>query len=206
MDPANSYSFLVRDIQSLNVTEDFNPCELLLTGDEAFPVLVSSKKQTLIAASQYGKGRMVVVAHEAILQLPKFLPLIKNALEWLKPSPGAQVGVHESRNSLSEMLLGRGIKVHAGATLGDWLGVFCIDAYDDSQANDLVQFVKRGGGLLIGGQAWHWSYTHGQEKVLLEFPGNQVTSVAGIYFTANVGENGIFPVPKKMPRIPLITQ
>uniref|UniRef100_A0A6J0V0M5 TRPM8 channel-associated factor homolog isoform X1 n=2 Tax=Pogona vitticeps TaxID=103695 RepID=A0A6J0V0M5_9SAUR len=206
MDPTSSYAFLVRDIRSLDVTGNFNPCELLLTGDQAFPVLVSSTRQPLIAASQYGKGRMVVAAHENILQLLQFLPLVKNALEWLRPSPGAQVGVHQSMDALSEMLLSNGVKVHPGAALGDSLGVYCINAYDDSQADELVRFVKRGGGLLIGGQAWHWSSMHGQEKVLQEFPGNRVTSVAGIYFTANVGENGVFPVPQNMPRIPLITQ
>ncbi|XP_020665692.3 TRPM8 channel-associated factor homolog [Pogona vitticeps] len=206
MDPANSYAFLVRGIHSLAVTGDFKPCELLLTGDRTLPILVGPDKQVLIAASQYGKGRMVVAAHENILQLPQFLPLVKNALEWLRPSPGAQVGVHQSMDALSEMLLGNGVKVHPGAALGDSLGVYCIDAYDDSQADELVRFVKRGGGLLIGGQAWHWSSMHGQEKVLQEFPGNRVTSVAGIYFTGNVGENGVFPVPQNMPRIPLITQ
>ncbi|KAJ7329294.1 hypothetical protein JRQ81_015468 [Phrynocephalus forsythii] len=122
MDPASSYAFLVRGIQSLDVTGGFCPCELLLTGDQAFPVLVSPDKQVLIAASQYGGGRMVVAAHENILQLPQFLPLIKNALEWLKPSPGAQVGVHKSMDALSEMVLGRGIKVHPGATSGTGLG------------------------------------------------------------------------------------
>ncbi|KAH0617172.1 hypothetical protein JD844_028917, partial [Phrynosoma platyrhinos] len=206
MDPQNSYSSLVRGIQSLEVTGEFNPCQLLLTGDQSFPIFVSSKDEVLIAASQYRKGRMVVAAHEQMLKLPQFLPLITNALEWLKPSPTAQVGVHKSMAALSEMLLSSGVKAHPGVPLGDSLGVYCLHAYDDTMADDLVQFVKRGGGLLIGGQAWHWSYQHGKEKVMVEFPGNRVTSVAGVYFTANMGENGIFPVPKEMPRVPLFTE
>ncbi|XP_061494096.1 TRPM8 channel-associated factor homolog isoform X2 [Rhineura floridana] len=206
MDPRSSYASLVQGVEFFDGTGDFNPCELLLTGDQAFPVLVSTKGQVLIAASQYREGRMVVTAHEAMLKLPQFLQVLKNSVEWLKPSPTAQVGIHRSLDELSELLLSNGVKVHPDASLGDSLGVYCIDAYDDTQANDLVQFVKRGGGLLIGGQAWHWSYQNGKEKVLGEFPGNRVTSVSGVYFTANVGENGIFPVPEKMPRVPLITQ
>ncbi|XP_042326800.1 TRPM8 channel-associated factor homolog [Sceloporus undulatus] len=206
MDPQNSYASLVKGIQSLKVTGNFNPCQLLLTGDQSFPVLLSSKGEVLIAASQYREGRIVVTAHEQMLKLPQFLPLIKNALEWLKLSKTEQVGVHKSMAALSEMLLSGGVKVHAGVPLGDSLGVYCLDAYDDTMADDLVQFVKRGGGLLIGGQAWHWSYQHGKEKVMVEFPGNRVTSVAGVYFTANVGENGIFPVPKEMPKVPLFTE
>ncbi|XP_058045988.1 TRPM8 channel-associated factor homolog [Ahaetulla prasina] len=206
MDSQNSYDSLVRGIQSIDVTGDFNPCELLLTGDRAFPLLVDSKGHVLMAASQYGKGRMVVTAHEAMLKLPQFLPFIKNALDWLKSSPTALIGVHRSLDALSKLLLSNDIKVQPDATLENSLGVFCRDAYDDVQADDLVQFVKRGGGLLIGGQAWHWSSQHGKEAVLVQFPGNLVTSVAGVYFTANMGENDIFSVPEKIPRIPLITE
>ncbi|XP_070803541.1 TRPM8 channel-associated factor 2-like [Pituophis catenifer annectens] len=200
------YSSLLQGIQSIDVMGDFRPCELLLTGDQTFPLLVGSNGQVLIAAVQYGKGRMVVTAHEAMIQLLQFLPFIKNALDWLKSSPTALIGVHRSLDALSKLLLGNGIKVHPDATLEDSPGVFCRDAYEDVQADDLVQFVKRGGGLLIGGQAWHWSSEHGKEAVLVRFPGNLVTSVAGVYFTGNVGENGVFSVPEKIPRIPLITE
>ncbi|KAG8138478.1 hypothetical protein E2320_004410, partial [Naja naja] len=181
MDPQNSYHSLVRGILSIDVTGDFNPCELLLTGDQAFPVLVDSKGQVLIAASQYGKGRMVVTAHESMLMLPQFLLFIKNALTWLRPSPTALIGVHRSLDALSKLLLSNGIKVQSDATPGDSLGVFCRDAYENVQADELVEFVKQGGGLLIGGQAWHWSYQHGKEAVLVRFPGNLLTSVAGVH-------------------------
>ncbi|ETE58198.1 hypothetical protein L345_16081, partial [Ophiophagus hannah] len=202
----HDYNSLLQGIQSIDVTGDFNPCELLLTGDQPFPLLVGSNGQVLIAAAQYGKGQMVVTAHEAMLLFPQFLPFIRNALDWFKSSPTAFIGVHRSLDALSKLLLSNGIKVQPDATLGDSLGIFCRDAYDDVQADDLVQFVKRGGGLLIGGQAWHWSSQHGKEAVLVHFPGNLVTSVAGVYFTGNVGENGVFSVPEKIPRIPLITE
>uniref|UniRef100_A0A8C6XBC9 Peptidase M60 domain-containing protein n=1 Tax=Naja naja TaxID=35670 RepID=A0A8C6XBC9_NAJNA len=206
MSSTHNFHTNIRGILSIDVTGDFNPCELLLTGDQAFPVLVDSKGQVLIAASQYGKGRMVVTAHESMLMLPQFLLFIKNALTWLRPSPTALIGVHRSLDALSKLLLSNGIKVQSDATPGDSLGVFCRDAYENVQADELVEFVKQGGGLLIGGQAWHWSYQHGKEAVLVRFPGNLLTSVAGVYFTGNVGENGVFSVPEKIPRIPLITE
>lgn len=40
--------------------------------------------------------------------------------------------------------------------------------------------------------------------MLFEFPGNQVTSVAGVYFTGNAVEKGIFKVAKKIPKVPLV--
>ncbi|XP_053263154.1 TRPM8 channel-associated factor homolog [Podarcis raffonei] len=206
MEPKDSYASLVKGLEPFNVTGDFNPCALLLTGDEAFPVLVSTKGHVLIAASQYGAGRIVVTAHEAMLQLPQFLPFIKNSLEWVKPSPTAAVGVHNSMKALSELLLSHDVKVKSDAALADTFGAYCTSAYDGSQAHQLVEFVKNGGGLLIGGQAWYWAYDHGYEKALALFPGNRMIGIAGVYFTANMGENGIFPVSQNIPEVPLITQ
>ncbi|XP_050187438.1 TRPM8 channel-associated factor 2 isoform X4 [Myiozetetes cayanensis] len=206
MKPSATYELLVDGVGPWDFTGGFVPCELLLVGEDAFPVLLSAKKQVLIAVSQYGKGRMVVVSHEGILKDSKFSQFLRNAVEWLKPCTEALVGVHSQLDSLSQVLLRAGTKVQAGAELSPSLGVYCVDAYDSSKAKDLVGFVKAGGGLLIGGQAWHWASQHGKEKVLFEFPGNQVTSVAGVYFTGNAVEKGIFKVAKKIPKIPLVVQ
>lgn len=204
MKPTATYELLVDGVGQWDFTGDFVPCELLLTGDAAFPVLVSPEKQVLIAVSHYGKGRMVVVSHEEILKNPNFSRFLRNAVDWLRPSPEAQVGVQRSLDPLSQLLLRSSTKVQPGVGLSASLGVYCTDAYDDAQAEKLVQFVKGGGGLLIGGQAWYWASQHGVEKVLFEFPGNRVTSVAGVYFTGNTVQPGIFKVSGKIPKIPLI--
>ncbi|KAM6136955.1 LOW QUALITY PROTEIN: TRPM8 channel-associated factor homolog [Pterocles gutturalis] len=182
MDSTAAYASLMKDVNSFEFTS-YHPCKLLLIGDEAFPVLVSTNVQVLIAASCYGKGLMMVVSHEGILKDFKFSRFLRNAVEWLKPFLEALVGVHPPLDSLSQLLLRAGTEVQAGAELGPSLRVCCMDACDSRQAKDLVGFVKGGGGLLTGGQALHWASQHGKEMVLFEFPGNQVTSVAGMYFT-----------------------
>uniref|UniRef100_A0A8C3H0Y6 Uncharacterized protein n=3 Tax=Corvus moneduloides TaxID=1196302 RepID=A0A8C3H0Y6_CORMO len=204
MNPCATYERLVDGVRPWDFTGGFVPCELLLVGEDAYPVLLSAKKQVLIAVSHYGKGHMVVVSHEGILKDPKFSQFLRNAVEWLKPCPEALVGVHPKLDSLSQVLLGAGTRVQAGAEPSPSMGVFCMDAYDSSQAKGIVEFVKGGGGLLVGGQAWYWASRHGKEKVLFEFPGNQVTSVAGVYFTGNAVEKGVFKVAKKIPKIPLV--
>ncbi|NXM40754.1 TCAF2 factor, partial [Gymnorhina tibicen] len=204
MNPCATYELLVDGVGPWDFTGGFVPCELLLVGEDAYPVLLSAKKQVLIAVSHYGKGRMVVVSHEGILKDPKFSQFLRNAVEWLKPCPEALVGVRPQLDSLSQVLLGAGTRVQAGAEPSPSMGVFCMDAYDTSQAKSIVDFVKGGGGLLVGGQAWYWASRHGKEKVLFEFPGNQVTSVAGVYFTGNAVEKGVFKVAKKIPKIPLV--
>ncbi|XP_027303571.3 TRPM8 channel-associated factor 2-like isoform X1 [Anas platyrhynchos] len=203
MKPSATYELLVDSVGEWDFTGGFVPCELLLVGEDAYPVLLSAEKQVLIAVSRYGKGKMVVISHEGIMKSSKFSQFLRNAVEWLKPSPAALVGSHHRLDSLSQLLLGAGIKVEAGVALSTHHGVYCMDAYDSTQAKDIVCFVKEGGGLLIGGQAWHWGSLHGKEKVLFEFPGNQVTSVAGVYFTGNPVAKGIFKVAKKIPKIPL---
>lgn len=204
MNPCATYELLVDGVGPWDFTGGFVPCELLLVGEDAYPVLLSARKQVLIAVSHYGKGRMVVVSHEGILKDAKFSQFLRNAVKWLKPCPEALVGVHPQLDSLSQVLLGAGNRVQAGAEPSPSMGVFCMDAYDSSQAKGIVEFVKGGGGLLVGGQAWYWASRHGKEKVLFEFPGNQVTSVAGVYFTGNAVEKGVFKVAKKTPKIPLV--
>ncbi|XP_077120392.1 TRPM8 channel-associated factor homolog [Ranitomeya variabilis] len=196
------YRSLVKDICSVNFSGKNVPCNLLLTGDEAFPVIASPEKHVLIAASKYGKGRLVVMSHEAFLNLPQFMDFLKNAISWLKPSSESVIGVDKSFNNLEQTISASGHKVEKISGLKNDLGVLCTNGYSDNQAQEIVSFVKEGGGLLIGAQAWHWSSSHKQDNVLCNFPGNKITSVSGIYFTGQYGERGNFSVSEKIPWCP----
>uniref|UniRef100_A0A8C8S764 Peptidase M60 domain-containing protein n=1 Tax=Pelusios castaneus TaxID=367368 RepID=A0A8C8S764_9SAUR len=195
----------LNSVQGWDLTGDSVPCELLLIGEMTFPVLVNPQGQVLIAASQYGKGRMVVISHESYLEDPRMTQFLHNAVDWLNASPGAVVGVHKSLSSLVDILSSCGIRVQSNAELTASFGVYCMDAYDEAQERKLIQFVKQGGGLLIGGQAWNWSHGHSTERVLFDFPGNHITSPSGVYFTDKYGESGNFSISGEVPNIPLIT-
>ncbi|RXN27175.1 TRPM8 channel-associated factor-like protein [Labeo rohita] len=175
------------------------PSDLVLIGEDAFPLLMNPKGQVLMAASYYGKGCVVVLGHEQYLT--HFPGLIKNALKWLMPSTGDAgiVGIQKSLRSVAGNLNDCPIKTE----LGDFrsrLAVYITDAYSvENCAKDLIAFIKAGGGLIMAGQAWHWAGTHPQENVLKNFPGNKVCTVAGIYFSERYGKVGIFPVPKQIP-------
>ncbi|XP_036285028.1 TRPM8 channel-associated factor 2 isoform X2 [Pipistrellus kuhlii] len=198
-----AFEALLNGVTSWDVPEGPIPCELLLIGEAAFPVMLNKKGQVLIAASSYGRGRLVVVSHEGYLLDAGLAPFLLNAVNWLRPSPGVPVRVHSSLEPLVTILRGSGIEARVQPDPGDPQGVFCINAYNETLTAELVQFVKRGGGLLIGGQAWYWASQHGCDKVLSRFPGNLVTSVAGVYFTDTYGDKGPFKVSKKVPKIPL---
>ncbi|XP_066219027.1 TRPM8 channel-associated factor 2 isoform X1 [Saccopteryx leptura] len=201
--PAAAFEALMNGVTSWDVPKGPVPCELLLTGETAFPVMVNGKGQILIAASSYGRGRLVVVSHEGYLQDAGLARFLLNAVNWLCPSPGAPVSVHTSLKPLVNILQGSRVDAQVQPEPGKALGVYCINAYNEALTAELIQFVKRGGGLLIGGQAWYWASQHGRDKVLSMFPGNRVTSVAGIYFTDTYGDTGLFKVSKKVPKIPL---
>ncbi|XP_019570923.2 TRPM8 channel-associated factor 2 [Rhinolophus sinicus] len=201
--PAAAFEALMNGVTSWHVPKDPIPCELLLIGEASFPVMVNDMGQVLIAASSYGRGRLVVLSHEGYLLDTSFAPFLRNAVAWLCPSREAPVGVHPSLAPLVCILQGFGVEAHIQPEPGDRVGVYCINAYTDTLTAELIQFVKCGGGLLIGGQAWYWASQHGHDKVLSRFPGNQVTSVAGVYFTDTYGDKGRFKVSKKVPKIPL---
>ncbi|XP_069836098.1 TRPM8 channel-associated factor homolog [Dendropsophus ebraccatus] len=196
------YRSLVQGISSVNFSGNSLPCKLLLTGDSAFPVVASPGKHVLIAASKYGKGRVVVMSHEGFLNMPQFMDFLKNAISWLIPSSGAVIGVDSPLGLLEQTLTATGHKVEKVSGFKKELGVLCINGYNDSQAQEIVSFVKEGGGLLIGAQAWHWAQCHKEDNVLCSFPGNKITSVSGIYFTGQVGEKGNFNVCERIPWCP----
>ncbi|XP_015099702.1 TRPM8 channel-associated factor 2 [Vicugna pacos] len=201
--PAAAFEALMSGVTSWDVPKDPIPSELLLTGEAAFPVMVNDQGQVLIAASSYGQGRLVVASHEGYLLEAGLAPFLLNAVGWLCPSHGAPAGVHPSLASLASILQGSGVEAQVQPEPGESLGVYCINAYDDTMTAELIQSVKLGGGLLIGGQAWYWASQHGSDKVLSKFPGNQVTSVVGVYFMDIFGDRGQLKVSKKGPRDPL---
>ncbi|OCT89342.1 TRPM8 channel-associated factor homolog [Xenopus laevis] len=203
--PNEDYQFLIRGVGCLDFSGDATPCKLLLTGSAALPVLVTPRNDVLIAASRYGKGKLVAIAHENYLNMKEFMVFIQNAVSWLCPNSEAIIGVHSSFGQLSETLSVSGHKVQISSSLTEGLGVFCTSGYDDSQAQEIISFVRQGGGLLIGAQACEWSNCHTDENVLQHFPGNKIASVSGVYFTKGYGEKGTFILSEDMPSCPIYT-
>ncbi|XP_077120394.1 TRPM8 channel-associated factor homolog [Ranitomeya variabilis] len=202
MSSSKDYKSLVKGIKNLDFSGDSVPCSLLLIGDIAFPVVVSSAKHVLIAASKYGKGRLVAIAHETSLDQPQFMDFLKNAISWLKPSSDAVIGVDTNFNNLEKTLSDSGHKVEKITGLKEDLGVLCTTGYEESQTDDIISFVKEGGGLLIGAQPSDWASKNKSDKVLFNFPGNKIISVSGMYFTETSGENENVKISDQMPLTP----
>lgn len=107
--PSAAFEALMNGVTSWDVPEDAIPCELLLIGEASFPVMVSSMGQVLIAASSYGRGRLVVVSHEDCLVEAQLTPFSSTQWVGFCSSPGAPVGVHPSPcTSVAKILEGSG--------------------------------------------------------------------------------------------------
>lgn len=190
------YNTLMAGVRELDLQGNAIPSDLLLTGEHSIPLAVNPRGQVLMAASHYGQGRIVVLGHEGFLT--RFPVLMKNALTWLRPTTrdAGVVGIQRRLRAVAENFP---IKTELGDFRND-LSIYITDAYSvETCAKDLVAFLKAGGGLIIAGQAWHWSSGHPQENILRNFPGNKVCSVAGIYFTEQTVEVSTFPVPGNIP-------
>ncbi|XP_029027204.2 TRPM8 channel-associated factor homolog [Betta splendens] len=196
-----AYMSLTKGLKELNFEDPSVPCDLLLTGDQAFPLAMNSQGQVLMAVSLYGSGRIVVLSHETYLYL--FPTLVENALTWLTgDGSNNQVGVQQNLKAVADRLNKSKFQVKV---VGDFsnnlgVGVYVTDAYSvGKDPKDLVAFLKAGGGVLIAGQAWNWAANHPKENVIIDFPGNKVSSVAGIYFSDIYGQTEILPVYPQIP-------
>ncbi|MEQ2213381.1 hypothetical protein XENOCAPTIV_014161 [Xenoophorus captivus] len=197
-----SYMSLTKGLRELDLRGPYVPSDLLLIGDHAFPLAMNSKGQVLMAASLYGRGRIVVLGHEGYLTA--FPALVENALIWLRGdgSDNPSVAVHQNMKVVSDNLSSSTFQVEVVGGFSSNLksGVYVTDAYSvGANPKDLVAFLKAGGGVLLGGQAWSWAADHPKENTLHYFDGNKVSGVAGIYFSKNQGEAEHLPVYPQIP-------
>ena len=70
--------------------------------------------------------------------------------------------------------------------------VYITEGHYDDHADQVVNYVKNGGGLIIAGHAWFWASQRGrQECVLLNHPGNRIVTHFGIAFSRDCVEGRV---------------
>ena len=82
--------------------------------------------------------------------------------------------------------------------------VYITEGHYEDHCEDVVEYVRRGGGLVIAGHAWFWAST-AQDKgkcVLKTHPGNRIVTHFGIAFTRNTIEKQISIAPVQTRSIP----
>ncbi|XP_017290842.1 TRPM8 channel-associated factor homolog [Kryptolebias marmoratus] len=198
----DAYKSLVKGLKELDLRSSSVPCNLVLSGENAFPVVMNSDGHVLMAASRYGRGRVVVLSHERYLTLSP--ALVENAVIWLGggESENLSLGVHQNLKAVADNLSKSNFQVSLVEGFSGSLGVsvYVSDAYQvGASAGDLVAFIKAGGGVLIGGQAWNWAAQNPNENLILQFSGNKVSGVAGIYFSDQYAKGENLPISPEIP-------
>ncbi|XP_017286100.1 TRPM8 channel-associated factor homolog [Kryptolebias marmoratus] len=197
-----AYKSLVKGLKELDLRSSSVPCNLVLSGENAFPVVMNSDGHVLMAASRYGRGRVVVLSHERYLTLSP--ALVENAVIWLGggESENLSLGVHQNLKAVADNLSKSNFQVSLVEGFSENLRiiVYVSDAYEvGASARDLGAFIKAGGGVLIGGQAWNWAGQNPNENLILQFSGNKVSGVAGIYFSDQYAKGENLPISPEIP-------
>lgn len=170
---------------------------LIVFGPTAFPILVTNRGYVAVAGARYGKGRLVVVPHEAVLTHGG---LMQGAVEWCANKKGCPISVDPLTKAWTSMgWQYRDVKrtrrdppfpvsyVSRDNVTKD-IPVYITEGHYEDHADHLIEYVKNGGGLIVGGRAWWWGMNdmdvvNGQKCSLLEHPGNKIISKAGIVFS-----------------------
>ena len=170
---------------------------LILFSPTAFPIFVTTKGYVAVAGARYGKGKIVVVPHEAVLSHEG---LMQGAIEWCTGTSNSPV----FKDPLTKAWRGGGwsyfdvrriakdspfpVNYLDRKELSGDIPVYITEGHYEDHADHLMEYVKQGGGLIIGGHAWWWAHNdvdvwNGQKCTMLDHPGNKIIARAGIVFS-----------------------
>jgi len=171
------------------------PGPFLLTGPNAFPVMVGSVggavQAPFVAASYLGKGTVLAFGHGGYLStqnLPKddTQQLLNNALRWTASKTTPKVLV-KGDEALAQLLSNQNFDVWIAE---DRLTDVSLDSYDvivtdsdrlNAEEISLIQnFVRAGGGLVTSGLGWGWMQLNKGKNLSKDMPGNMLLAPAGI--------------------------
>ncbi|XP_073345134.1 TRPM8 channel-associated factor homolog [Pagrus major] len=194
----DDFEFLLQGISNFDLQNGVYASEVLVHGSLAFPIGTTKDGQAFLAGAYYGRGRVIVITHEGLLNRETLAPFWINALRWLDEGRQGVVGLVPGFDQAREHFSKSGLKCEATNFRED-LSVFVCTAYNDDQAEKIQEFVAEGGGLLIGGHGWYWSQTHPGQNQLTDFAGNKILNKMGLSVLGNVIGEGLYeaPVPSR---------
>ena len=170
---------------------------LILFSPTAFPILVTSNGYVAGAGARYGRGKIVVVPQEVVNSQTD---LMKGIISWCTNNSRCQVYVDpltkvwtefgwEYANSQTSYSFP--ITYMDRNELSKSTKIYITEGHYDDYADHLMEYVRNGGGLVIGAHPW-WSgfddidvmnVLAGRTCSILEHPGNKIIARAGIVFS-----------------------
>ncbi len=190
------------------------PSPVIPIGEWSFPIGFAeggySAEIPVISASHVGKGRMIGFGHEGWVTgngAPE-TEFSLQAVEWVC-GRDADVGLAYGAGfeGFQNELEGEGHTVHLSVSPDNLSGIDCLldefwNGHDDQDNHNIVAFLESGGGLIMGGHAWYWSYSN--TDLSNNYPGNKIAPNTGLFVSNAWGYNDVDlsdpPHPLKWPR------
>ncbi len=177
------------------------PSPILPIGEWAFPIGFTQEGYgstiPVISASHVGRGKMLGYGHESWVDGAgeAETEFSLRAVEWVC-GDNADVGLAYGAgfDDFEDELQAEGHTVHLSVTPSDLSGLDCLldefwNGHDDQDNQNLVDFVSEGGGLIMGGHAWYWSYSN--SDVAHNYPGNKIAKTTGLFVSHAWGYNDV---------------
>ncbi len=171
------------------------PSPILPIGEWAFPVAFESSGIPVVSAGHVGKGKMLGYGHESWVDATDHSFSLR-AVEWVC-GENAEVGLAYGAgfDDFEDELRDAGHNVHFSVTPADLGGIDCLldefwNGHDDSDNTALTEFMLAGGGLIMGGHAWYWSYSN--SDVAHNYPGNKIAKTTGLFVSNDWGYNDVY--------------
>ncbi|MGL6197266.1 MAG: M60 family metallopeptidase, partial [Thermoguttaceae bacterium] len=211
-------ALLLEDVTS--IIPSGSPGPVCVFGDTAFPVVVgrSGRNQgVLIAAavvenSTDKQGRIIAFGHTGYIDPATFKDdkstsrFFENALRWVSQysaKPGTakpEIGVYRN-NELVNYLESEGkicsVKELANFDNLDGIKCVCVSAHaiGPKEIEQLQNYVKTGGGLIITGLGWGWQQVNPGKTLQNDFAGNKLLGPFGIVWAdgfLDTGRRGVY--------------
>jgi len=183
------------------------PSLILPFGTWAFPIGFDHSNRPIASGSHVGKGRMVGYGHETMVGRTggdSRSNLSINSLDWVCDRNGAnsaspRVGLASDWTGWRSILEEDGYVVTLDATPSDLQNLDCFvtefwNSYSESENRQIEAWLLSGGGLVMGGHAWYWSYSNSDAPH--QYPGNRIAKTTGLLVSTSSGSSR-FDVPSQ---------
>ena len=198
-------------ITLFNTEREFTMSTLMVFGHSAFPLLSTADGRVVMAGAHFGKGRVLVLPHESLLQDRQ---LLSGAARWVSSSMTPRVSADPVSRAGSLWQYINPWDRHLKQPFDDMKSVcrqfllhyqeisleplvYITEGHYDDYREDVVEYVRRGGGLVIAGHAWFWTSQRRREDPCMfkTHPGNKIISHFGIAFTRHAVERNVSELP-----------
>ncbi len=175
------------------------PSMIVPHGEWSFPIGMDWAERPLITASHAGQGRMVGFGHESLAARNTGNESIMsmNAINWV--CHGTKIGVVYGYNHYEDELTAAGYSVTTSINVTSLGNYDCImaefwNSYGDIGNDAIESFLVSGGGVVMGGHAWYWSYSN--SDVANNYPGNHFAKSSGMFVSSqNIGTGADLTTP-----------